>query len=69
MGWNGSPASIDSWIKSSIGQILFTLYHLLSIIFVPQLVALEKFVSRVKIAIPILVSNRLRVGYKVRNKF
>jgi len=55
MGWNGFPASIDSWIKSAIGQIPFTLYHLLSIIFVPPLVALGKFVSRVKIAIPVIV--------------
>ena len=69
MGWNGYPASIHSWIKSAIGQIPFTLYHLLSIIFVPPLVALGKFVSRVKIAIPVLASNRLRVGYKARNKF
>jgi hypothetical protein len=62
MGWNGSPASIDSWMKSAIGRIPFTLYHLLSLIFVPSLVALGKFVSRVKIAIPIVVPTKIRVG-------
>jgi len=69
MGWNGSPASIDSWIKSAIGQIPFTLYHLLSLIFVPPLVALGKFVSRVKIAVPIVMPTKIRVKQTTRNKF
>jgi hypothetical protein len=63
MGWNGSPASIDSWIKSAIGQIPFTLYHLLSLIFVLPLLAFGKFVSRIKIAIPIAVPTKIRVGH------
>ena len=49
------------WV-AFLGQIPFTLYHLASLIFVPPLVGLGKFMVKVKVPVPVAV--RVRAGVK-----
>jgi len=52
------PKTLSGLVATYVAQVPFTLYHLLSLGFVPPLVLLGKKISRVPIAVPVAV----RVG-------
>lgn len=51
-----------------LGQIPYTLFHLVSLVFVPPLVGLGKMLVRVKISVPVAVAAGARVRARIKNE-
>lgn len=50
-----------------LGQIPYTLFHLVSLVFIPPLVGLGKMLVRVKIPVPVAVAAGARVRARIKN--
>jgi len=50
-----------------LGQIPYTLFHLVSLVFIPPLVGLGKMLVRVKISVPVAVAAGARVRARIKN--
>lgn len=66
-GFIGSPLTMGGslWIVF-LGQIPYTLFHLVSLVFVPPLVGLGKMMVRVKISVPVAVAAGAGVRARIK---